>query len=99
MCILTIVVSRIQVILPEEEREKLRQVAEREGLSLSAWLRRIGLEKAREAAADDRITTLAELDRFFRSCDRREKSGGAEPDWEEHLAVMERSLAEGRGAR
>jgi hypothetical protein len=87
--------GRIQVLVSEQERETLRRVAEREGLSLSGWLRRIGLEKAKSASAGDQIKTVAQLDRFFRACDRREQTA-REPDWNEHLAVIERSRGEGQ---
>ncbi len=87
--------ARIQVIVTEQERETLRRVAEREGQSLSGWLRRVGLERADSVSAGEQIDSLAELDRFFRRCDRRERSL-RERDWSEHLAVMERSRAEGQ---
>jgi len=42
--------TRVQVLLEKQEREQFRREAEREGLSLSAWLRRAG---------QDRLGTLA----------------------------------------
>ena len=86
---------RIQVLVTEEERQRLRGLAEREGLSLSAWLRRLGLERAEAMAGVDRLETVAELDRFFRACDRREAAAGREPDWDEHLRVINASRSSG----
>jgi len=40
-----------------------------------------------------RITSATDLRRFFKACDLREK--GREPDWQEHLKVMERSRKTG----
>ncbi len=37
--------TRIQVLLDEAEREEFRRQAEREGVSLSAWLRRAARER------------------------------------------------------
>lgn len=84
--------TRVQVLLPEEERERFRREAEREGLSLSAWLRRAGQERLRSRQGR-RLSTVRELREFFRGIDAREK--GREPDWDEHLGVMERSRASG----
>jgi hypothetical protein len=84
--------TRVQVLLAEEERERFRRQAEREGLSLSAWLRRAGQDRLRSRQGR-RISTVRELREFFREIDAREK--GREPDWEEHLAVMARSRASG----
>ena len=84
--------TRVQVLLMEEEREQFRRQAEREGLSLSAWLRRAGQERLRSRQAR-RLSTVRELREFFREIDAQEK--GREPDWDEHLAVMARSRASG----
>ena len=84
--------TRVQVLLEEAEREEFRRQAEREGLSLSAWLRRAAQERLRSRARR-RLSTLRELREFFREVDAREK--GREPDWDEHLAVMARSRASG----
>jgi len=84
--------TRVQVVLADAEREAFRRRAEMEGLSLSAWLRQAGREKL-AAHRPSPITTIAELRAFFEACDTREQ--GREPDWEEHLAVMERSRASG----
>jgi hypothetical protein len=84
--------TRVQVLLEEAEREQFRRQAEREGLSLSAWLRRAGRERLRSPQGR-RLSTVRELREFFREVDAREK--GREPDWDEHLAVMARSRASG----
>ena len=85
--------KRVQVILDEEEREAFRELADRQGLSLSAWLReagRAGLAAAKSGAA---IKTVEELRRFFSEIDDREQ--GVEPDWEQHKSVIERSATSG----
>jgi Mobilization protein NikA len=81
---------RIQVVLSEEERERFRGQARREGLSLSAWLRAAGRERLVNACERPGMKTTEDLDAFFQRCDAREK-GGSEPDWEEHLKVIESS--------
>ncbi len=86
---------RVQVLLEEGEQEHFRQQAEREGLSLSAWLRQAAQERLRSRRGR-RLSTQRDLRDFFRAVDAREK--GREPDWDEHLAVIERSRASGGSA-
>lgn len=88
--------TRIHLIIDEHERDAFRARAAVQGLSLSEWIR----EAARERLERERpmeITTVADLDRFF--AERRDAEDGKEPDWEQHLAVMERSRGTGLEAR
>ncbi|HEX2464009.1 MAG TPA: hypothetical protein VHR17_05225 [Thermoanaerobaculia bacterium] len=87
--------ERIQVLLDPEERDRFRSLAQRRGLSLSAWLREAALHRAAEESESTRIRTVDELRAFFAQCDAREL--GREPDWEEHLAVLDGSMREGLG--
>jgi hypothetical protein len=86
--------TRVQVILEEQERDAFQRQAAREGLSLSGWLREAGRERLERHYQEVRIRSVQELRAFFDACDARE--AGEEPDWEEHLATIGRSLAEGR---
>jgi hypothetical protein len=88
--------KRVQVVLDEEERETFRRVAEREGLSLSAWLREAAREKLASSERRSIIKTPDELRRFFAMC--RESEKGIEPDWERHKAVIERSRRSGEAS-
>jgi len=85
---------RVQVLMTPEEREAFRRMARGEGLSLSAWLRKAGLERLAAAGACERIEEPEQLDGFFRRCDARES--GREPDWEDHLEVIRRSGRSGQ---
>src|SRR5262249_45617561 len=84
---------RIQVLLDPSERERFRRRAAQEGLSLSAWLRQAGREKV-DSEESHRRMTHKELRAFFKKCDAREKT--REPDWEQHRAVIRRSLSHGQ---
>ena len=88
--------KRVQVILDDEEREAFRQLATREGLSLSAWLRKAGQDRLTATSGRDRMETLEELQLFFQSCDA--DGTGSEPDWEQHKTVIEASRASGRAS-
>ena len=85
--------KRVQVVLDEEEKETFRRIAEREGLSLSAWLRNAAREKLAASERQGTIETPEELERFFAQCRQREE--GAEPHWDQHKAVIERSRRSG----
>jgi hypothetical protein len=85
-------VSRIQVVLTEEEREVFRRRAKAEGLSLSGWLREAGRDRVR-AAGSGRFESPAQLRAFFEGTG---DGPGREPDWEEHRKVIERSRSGGR---
>ncbi len=81
-------VARIHLIIGERERDTYRARAAADGVSLSEWLReaaRAQLTKGRP----ERIANVEDLDRFFQACGEAED--GTEPEWNEHLAVMERS--------
>lgn len=84
--------DRLQVVVSPEERESFRRQAKREGLSVSAWLRRLGRAQVEE---HDRpgLRTAEDLRAFFHSI--RERRTGREPDWEEHKAAIEKSRVEG----
>ena len=84
---------RIQVILSEEERELLRIQARRDGQSLSSWLRSTAMERLGVLREGKRLDSVEALRAFFEECDAREV--GAEPDWEAHLDVIERSRSSG----
>jgi hypothetical protein len=85
---------KVQVVLDEVQREAFRSAAAREGLSLSAWLREAGARRLAEPK-ERKLISISALREFFSECDRREQ--GREPEWEEHLAVMEESRRSGRG--
>jgi hypothetical protein len=85
--------TRIQVVVDATEREAFRARARAEGRSLSEWLREAGRQRLRDSAPAD-LTDPDALDAFFAECDANEGTGN-EPDWTEHLAVIEESRRDG----
>lgn len=86
---------RIHILVDGDDKLRYEAEAARAGLSLGAWLREAAAEKY-EASRDRRpFRDRAELNAFFARCDEAES--GTEPDWDRHLAVMERSRLEGIG--
>lgn len=84
--------TRIHLVIDERERDAFRARAVAEGLTLSEWLREAARERL-EREQPVEIKTVADLDRFF--ADRRDAEVGAEPDWAQHVEVMERSRRSG----
>lgn len=85
--------DRIHIVVEAEEKERYRRQAEREGVSLSAWLRDAARERLESAEARSRLETMEELRAFFRRCDERET--GREPDWDAHRRTIEESRSSG----
>ena len=80
--------ARVQLLIPDEDRDRFIHQARREGLTFSAWLRaaahaRLEEKKPRFSQADD-------LSEFFRQCDAR-RGAGLEPDWEAQKRAIEAS--------
>jgi hypothetical protein len=86
--------KRIQVVVDERERAAFRRQARVEGRSLSAWLREAGRDRLRESQRRTCFDDRASLDAFFDRCDQLE-GPSREPDWSEHLQVIEESRRQG----
>ena len=85
---------RIQVVVDRQERDAFRARAMAEGRSLSEWLREAGRQRLKETAPA-RLTDPDALEAFFAECDATEQGSTPEPEWEEHLRVIEESRREG----
>jgi hypothetical protein len=85
--------ERVHIVLDPVEKERFRQMAAREGKSLSEWLRDAAREKLAAARTHGALDSAAALEAFFEECDGREQ--GREPGWEAHREVIERSLRSG----
>ncbi len=73
--------SRIHVLIDAAEREAFRAQAQREGRSLSEWLREAG--RARLESARGRVLrSPSELPAFFAALDARRGDERREEDWE-----------------
>lgn len=86
--------ARIQLIIPDEDRDRFSQQARREGMTFSAWLRVAARERLEERQRRARVDSPENLERFFAECDAR-RGYGVEPDWEEHLQTLRQSVTSG----
>ena len=80
--------ARVQLTIPEEDRDRFKRQARREGMTLGAWLRAAALQRLEARQPAERFASPDDLGRFFGECDAR-RGSGAEPDWEEYTRAME----------
>lgn len=86
--------TRLHVPLSEEEKERFRRQAEREGKTLAQWMREAARDRLAATERRPAMATVKELRAFFAACTARETR--REPDWEEHRRVIERSIGSGK---
>ena len=86
--------ARVQLMMRDEDRSRYRYQAHKEGMTLSAWLRAAADERLERYSQVQPFASVADLEAFFAECDQRE-STGTEPDWEQHLAVMNEARKRG----
>jgi len=79
--------ARVQLVMPDEDRDRYVEQARREGLSFSAWLRCAARERLEARQSATRFESPAEVREFFRALERRD-GPETEPDWSEHLRVL-----------
>ena len=86
--------ARVQLVIPDEDRDRFVYQAHREGMTLSAWLRTAARERLGQQQRSDHFESPADLEAFFRACDALH-GPESEPAWEEHLAVIDESRRRG----
>lgn len=86
--------ARVQVVIPDEDRDRFVAQARREGLTLSAWLRAAARERLTARDSVRPFETVEDLEAFFRECDAIE-GPEREPDWEDQRAVLRESQLSG----
>ena len=78
----------------DEDRQSFIDQARREGISLSAWLRAAAHERLQARRNTRLFKSPEDVEEFFRSCADLD-GPETEPDWSEHLRVMNRSREQG----
>ena len=86
--------ARVQLVIPDEDRDRFAHQAQREGLSLSACLRAAARERLQRRQRSRPFRSPADLEAFFRECDGLD-GPQTEPDWGEHLAAIDESRRRG----
>ena len=86
--------ARVQMVIPDADKYRFVHQARREGMSLSAWLRAAAHARLAERQKVKRFRTAEDVRAFFERV-HAEAGPGREPDWEEHLAVINESKMKG----
>ena len=86
--------ARVQLVIPDEDRDRFVHQARREGLTFSAWLRAAARDRLEDRQRSDPFQSPAQLEEFFQACDAL-AGPEREPDWDEHLGVMAESRRRG----
>ena len=90
--------ARVQLVMPDVDKVRFTYQAQREGMSLSAWLRAAARDRLAERQKVKRFQSVEDVKAFFERChalDGSENEPEREPDWEEHLAVINESKSRG----
>ena len=85
---------RVQLVMPDADREEFLAQARREGMSFSAWIRAAARQRVEEKRKTHTYPTEEWLERFFAEC--AEKSA-SEPqlDWEEYKRILNEDTLRG----
>ena len=86
--------ARVQLVIPDEDRDRFVHQARREGMTLSAWLRTAARERLEARQRVKLFESPEDVEEFFRACDALE-GPEREPDWSEHLRVISESRSRG----
>lgn len=86
--------ARVQLVMPDADRDRFVDQARREGMSLSAWLRAAARERLESRQSVKLFESPEDVRAFFRSCADMD-GPETEPDWDEHLLVLNESRAAG----
>lgn len=82
--------ARVQLVIPDKDRDRFVHQARREGLTLSAWLRAAARERLEDRQRSVIFESPADLKKFFMACDTLE-GPEVEPEWDEHLHAIAKS--------
>ena len=86
--------ARVQLTVPDADRDRFVDQARREGMSLSAWMREAARARLGQRQRVKLFESPDEVAAFFRSCDELD-GPETEPDWGEHLRTMNESRRQG----
>lgn len=86
--------ARVQLVIPDEDRDRFVHQARRENMTLSAWLRTAARQRLEQQQRSEPFESPQDVEAFFRWCDTLTDLP-SEPDWTEHREVIEASRRRG----
>jgi len=86
--------ARVQLVMADEDRDRYVAQARREGMSFSAWLRCAARERLEARQSVERFESPEDVEAFFETLAGLD-GPDTEPDWSEHLRVMNEARSRG----
>ena len=86
--------ARVQLVMSDDDRERFVDQARQEGMSLSAWLRAAARERLEKRQSVKQFESPEDVEEFFKSCAALD-GPDVEPDWDQHLRVLNESRGRG----
>ena len=98
--------AQVHIEISDEEHERFLQQAEQDGITLSEWMKNAARKRCNERQVQEErrvhepfasrkpFKSVEELEAFFRYCDTLE-GPEREPDWEDHLEVINKGKMSG----
>ena len=86
--------ARVQLVMSDDDRERFVDQARQEGMSLSAWLRAAARERLEKRQSVKQFESPEDVEEFFKSCAALD-GPEVEPDWDQHMHVMNESRGRG----
>jgi len=92
--------ATVQLTLSDDEGERVKKQAQKEGITAEAWLTAAALDRLRlreevsYLGTGRRFQSAEEMQEFWKRCDAM-AGPGREPDWEEHLKAINESRSKG----
>lgn len=84
--------ARVNLVISDDDR--FIDQARREGMTMSAWLTAAARERLEKAHRARSFDSPEDVEEFFRAGDTA-AGPGPEPDWKDHLEVIDRSRRHG----
>ncbi len=86
--------ARVQLVIPDEDRDRFVSQARRENMTLSAWFRVAARQRLERQQRSDPFGSPEDVEAFFRWCDTLDDLP-SEPNWSDHRAVIDASRRRG----
>ena len=90
--------ARVHLLIPDDDRDRFAHQAQREGMSLNAWLIAAARQRLAQKLGSVPFESAMDLQRFFRECDAID-GPELEPNWEEHLETINESRKDSAGGK
>ena len=86
--------EEVRLTISDQDHDRFVQQARKEGMTLSEWLQAAAIKRLEDTQRAEYFDSTIKVSAFFEECDAF-KRPESEPDWEDHLKVIEQSISSG----